>query len=414
MEGLKPNNAKFCLVYTLSTPWENYHREQFIKCIADQIKLHNGYILCVEPTVLSLFNFVKYPERIVKWIKGRYKFRNVYENIYAVSAFTLEHILLSVRFGILDLINRKLLNKQIWKLVKKIDKDIRKLILVLHRPEMKFLMGHINESGAVFDCCDDYTLTSNMSTLKVIGNRKREKELSEKCSFVIASSLKLLRRNKEYNQNTYLIENGYNFEKFTTASDFNVDFVKKIKRPIAGYIGNVRDWIDFELLEYLFEKHHDVSFVFFGAVNKNSKRTFNKLLSKFDNVFTTGRIPYSSYQYYFNYIDVGIIPFQVNEFMESVNPNKFYELMGAGIPVVATRMGDLNEMYFEIAKVGRTKEEFSKHLEKIVKMSPSEQRMLKSIILKIAENHTWKQKASYFLELLNQHILDKPIFSVNT
>lgn len=358
----------------------------------------------MEPTIISVFNFIKYPERIKKWLSGKYKFRNVHDNIYAVPAHTLEHILASVRFGLLKFINRKLIRNQITKCIMKIDPQILKTVLVLHRPEMHFLINHLNESGAVFDCCDDYTLTSNMKSLKVLGNKEREKILSQNCRFVITTSMKLYRRNKEYNQNTYLIENGY---EYNDVQDISADidlYMNKIKKPIIGYIGNVRDWIDFELLDYLFSKYRDYSFVFFGAVNKNSAVMFNSLLRRYDNVISTGRIKYSNYIQYFKYIDAGIIPFQVNEFMESVNPNKFYELLGAGIPVVATQMGDLEEKYSDIAWVGKTKEEFSMHLEKIISLSENDKKILRLKILKEAGKHTWNQKAEFFHELLNRHI----------
>src|SRR5437762_2039359 len=121
---LSPESGRFCLVFTLSKPWENYHREQFIKSIADKIKVNGGYILCLEPTILSSFTLLKYPQRIKKWIQRKYKFRQVYNNIYSSPANTLEHILLSARFKWLSYINIYLLRKQINNAINRIDKNI--------------------------------------------------------------------------------------------------------------------------------------------------------------------------------------------------------------------------------------------------------------------------------------------------
>ena len=106
----------------------------------------------------------------------------------------------SIRLKFLSKINAKLLKKQIKKILSKINIPEADYIWVLHRPELYFLPGHTGELGNVYDCCDDHLLTSDMNLAKVSGNAVREKMLSEKCDFVIATSMKLYNRNKEYNK----------------------------------------------------------------------------------------------------------------------------------------------------------------------------------------------------------------------
>jgi hypothetical protein len=305
------------------------------------------------------------------------------------------------------MINRRLLRRQLFKAVKLIDDKISNVIFVLHRPELSFLIGSLNEKGVIFDCCDDYCLTSNMNPLKVIGNKKRERLLSERCNFVIATSQKLYMRNKDYNHNTFLIENGYNYENIDSIKDAKEELIKGIRRPIIAYLGNVRDWIDFELLEFLFQTHSDLSFLFLGDVNKNSKSVFSALLKRYRNVYLTGRISYSDYPCYLKFIDVGIIPFKVNKFMESVNPNKFYEFVGANIPVVSTDIGDLRMKYSEIVKIAHSKEEFSECIKSTLQLLPSELKILRTKISEVAGQHTWQQKAVFFCELLDKFVFSR-------
>ena len=396
----------YCLVFTLSMPWENYHREQFIRNIASSIEKEGGIVICVEPTVLSFFNILSYPERILDWVKGKYRLRKSGSNIYVTHAKTFEHILLSSRSKLLAIINRKLLKRQLWKTIKKASPSIKNMILVLHRPELHFLIGYLGEAGSVYDCCDDHSLTSNMNSLKVAGNLERERILAEKSSFIIATCSKLFRRNVMYNPNSFIIENGYNFEGSFRDKETDT-YLENIKKPIVGYIGIIRGWIDFELLEYLLSEYPDYSFVFVGEVYKDSVKTFEVLSGKYKNLFLPGRVPYKSLPFAMEYFDVGIIPFRMNEFMESVNPNKFYEMISCGVAVVSTNIGDLKEKYSALCAIADTKEDFGKNISEYLHMDSEKRKDLSVKAMEAAKEHTWIRKAEYFHLLLKNNILNK-------
>ncbi len=395
----------FCLVFTLSMPWENYHREQFIRNIAASIEKDGGIVICLEPTVLSFFNILNYPERILDWIKGKYRLRKSGSNIFVTHAKTFEHILLSSRSKALAFVNRKLLKSQLWKIIRKASPGIKDMVLVLHRPELHFLIGHLGESGSVYDCCDDHSLTSNMSSLKVAGNLERERILAEKSSFIIATCSKLYRRNVKYNPKTYVIENGFNFEGAFRNNEIDI-YLKGIMKPIVGYIGIIRGWIDFELLEYLLNKYHDYSFVFVGEVYKDSIKIFEELSVKYKNLFLPGRVPYKSLPFAMEYFDVGIIPFRMNEFMESVNPNKFYEMISCGVSVVSTSIGDLKEKYSDLCAIANSKEDFGRRITDYIQMDSVKKKELSKKAMEAAKEHTWIKKAEYFHLLLKKNILN--------
>jgi len=400
------SDYKYALIFTLSMPWENYHREKFIRSIAEEIENEGGLVICVEPTILSVFNVVKYPERIFSWMKGKNRFRKDGSNIYVTHAKTFEHILSSSRFGFLSFINSKLLKRQIRKILKKVNGEVVKFVWVLHRPELYFLIGSTGEAGAVYDCCDDHILTSDMNQKKVSGNREREKKLSQKCDFVITTSNKLLSRNKGYNPNTYLVENSYNFTRAETDETAEA-MLKEIKGPIAGYIGIIRGWIDFELLEYVLQQNAGITFVFVGEIYKDSVQKMRELESKYPNLLLTGRVNYNALPGLLKYFKVGIIPFKNNEFMESVNPNKFYEMLSCAVPIVTTNIGDLKSTYGDICKVADTKEEFSSFVNEIINISEAELKQLKSKMFEISSISTWQSKSKIFHQLLNEHILNK-------
>ena len=107
------------------------------------------------------------------------------------------------------------------------------------------------------------------------------------------------------------------------------------------------------------------------------------------------------------YFDVGIIPFENNEFMESVNPNKFYEMISCSVPVVSTDIGDLKEKYSDIARIARSKEEFSIFVKEVSELKKEELDYVKNKMREISEESTWLIKSDYFSGLLKSHILNK-------
>jgi len=339
----------------------------------------------------------------LKWLKGAYRFRRVDANIYAFSPFTVEHILASIRFKPLLLINKYLLKRQIRKALSKIGVQNEMSIFVLHRPELYFLKGLIGERGTVYDCQDDNCSTSRMVKIKVAGNREREKLLSENCKFIFTTSGKLFKRIKEYNKNTFLVPNGFSSSVFDNCVAAEIKQIESLKKPIIGYIGTIRDWFDFELLKYLFSRKPDCTFLFVGNVKKESQKDFTGLIRQFKNVVSISKVQYSEYPNYLQYFDIGIIPFRVNEFMESVNPNKLYEYLGSGIPVVSTQMGDIEKDYYPYAKVGHNKEEFLRHIEGILSMTADSKLNLKNEVKEFGKQFTWERNARKFYECVQEY-----------
>jgi glycosyltransferase involved in cell wall biosynthesis len=398
---------KFCVIISLSSPWLNHPRKYFFKAIAQTIRSYGGYILCLEPTVISIHTLFLYPERVLDWMKGKYGFRTEDDNVFVVPAKTVEHLLLSVRFKPLMWLNKKILRRQLQNALNKIDKGISDIIWMVHRPELHYLIGILNEKGVIYDCCDDYNLTSKMNRLKVMGNQEREKILAKRSTFVIASAEGLCKRNLEYNPKSYLIENGFSKEIFSNGyrqpRDENV--LASLPRPIIGYIGRLRHWLDFELLDYVVANRPEWTFLFAGEVSKDCRKRFSLLLRNHKNIYSTCWIPYNDFPGYLRHFDIGIIPFNTNEFMQTANPNKLYDYMVAGLPVVSTNIGDLKKKYADFVKVADSKKEFISHIESFLNMPASEKAKLKCRILKRAAGHSWEDSASVLYGLIKEHIL---------
>ena len=63
-----------------------------------------------------------------------------------------------------------------------------------------------------------------------------------------------------------------------------------------------------------------------------------------EGVAVLGSRPYGEVPAYMQALDVGVIPFRADDpFVQGINPNKVYQYLAAGLPVITTPVLDLQE-----------------------------------------------------------------------
>jgi teichuronic acid biosynthesis glycosyltransferase TuaH len=396
----------FCLIISASDPWRVWHRQVFIDHIATALESINGYILVLEPPIFSVYTLIKYPKRLLEWLKGDYKFRKVRNNVWSVAPFTLEHILLSERFSVLRFINKILLKIQIRKYLKVIGVSPSNSVLMLHRPELRFLKNVFPECKTIYDCWDEFTVTYDDNKYKVAGNKEREEEFSRSVDLIITNSTKLNDKLIKFNPNTFEVVCAFSEKVFFSGANIKIPSMESLAKPIIGYIGNIRNWIDFSLVEYLIKKRPHWNIVFSGTIKDESRRIIDNLVERYSNFTVTGTVPYNLFPSYLSYFDVGIIPFVQNEFIYNTNPNKFYEYLGARIPVVSVPIDHIEKHFSEISRIAVTQEDFLASIEYYLNLEPAAKDKLMNSIEIAATENTWEKRTDLFVRLLERFILN--------
>lgn len=141
------------------------------------------------------------------------------------------------------------------------------------------------------------------------------------------------------NHNTYFIRHGVDVEHFGKSLDATTvipEDMRRLSRPIIGFIGLLADWVDLDLLRAMARSRPDWSFALIG-------RAVTDLAAVKDlpNVHLLGQKPFSALPAYCRGIDVGIIPFRMNRLTMRANPLKLREYLAAGLPVVSTPMPEV-------------------------------------------------------------------------
>ena len=114
-----------------------------------------------------------------------------------------------------------------------------------------------------------------------------------------------------------------------------------LPRPLIGYVGLLSRFLDFETLEALRENRRGGTLVLIGPGTPGIATDLRRLSSR-EGVVLLGPRPYEEIPAWMQALDVGVIPFRANDaFVQGINPNKVYQYLASGIPVVTTPVLDL-------------------------------------------------------------------------
>ncbi len=98
---------------------------------------------------------------------------------------------------------------------------------------------------------------------------------------------------------------------------------------------------DFEALEAIRQARRGGTLVLIGPGSPATDDRIRELAGR-DGVAVLGPRPYETVPAYVQGLDVGLIPFRANDpFVQGINPNKVYQMLAGGLPVVSTPLLDL-------------------------------------------------------------------------
>jgi glycosyltransferase involved in cell wall biosynthesis len=273
-----------------------------------------------------------------------------------------------------------------------------KIIFSIFRPEMLDYTKFSDNMMVIYDCYDEYLLTSQNQKVKKL--EKLEKELMIQSDFIFNTSQKLYEKSLKFNKNSYLVHNAADTELFGKAYLENLEMpsdMRNLMPPIIGYVGALRDWQDFELLEYLFINNTKMNFVFIGH-NRKSAAKKAKDFEKYENVHFLGQKKFEDVPAYIKYLDVAIIPNRINLFNESVVPYKLFEYLAAGKKILSTNHSiDLKMFFDEYVNTASDNIDFSEKLNKLINDNTIELQK----IFDFGQKQSWKNRVDKMFTIIS-------------
>jgi glycosyltransferase involved in cell wall biosynthesis len=137
-----------------------------------------------------------------------------------------------------------------------------------------------------------------------------------------------------------VIGNGVERDRFEAPRPVPADLAG-LPRPWIGYVGLMSHFLDFDTLETLRRERRGGTLVLVGPGTPATDDRMAVLAAR-DGVRWLGPRPYEEVPAYMQALDVGVIPFRAADpYVQGINPNKVYQYLAAGVPVVTTPVLDL-------------------------------------------------------------------------
>jgi len=396
LDNMTMESSKYHILYLSPGSWyKDFHRKPLVKAISEHHSVSKVYL--IEPPADLFHAPLKNWKRLIHAIKSYFKTFREGENIYVYTPFVFLHQILACKLSIFRSVNILIFNWSMRRLLKR-ERIEKNIVFSVFRPEMVDFTHFHDQLTLVYDCYDEYLLTSNDKKIRNLDIL--EKELMVKSDFIFTTSQKLLEKSLKYNQNSFLIHNAADtvlFGKAYLEVLESPNDIKDLKRPIIGFVGVLRDWQDFVLLEHLFDNHPDKNFVFIGH---NHKSAVNKAkeFEKYKNVYFLGKKKFENVPAYLKQFDVSIIPNKMTLFNQCVVPYKLFEYLAAGKKILSTNHNKDLEMYYgDYVRTASDKIEFSEKLNEIL----SDNTIDLQKIFEFGQKQSWKSRVEKMFAIIS-------------
>jgi glycosyltransferase involved in cell wall biosynthesis len=210
------------------------------------------------------------------------------------------------------------------------------------------LIRALNPQLTVYHCVDDLASTSRAAR-RITAS---ETTLLRRADLVLVTSEGLRARAARHRTQVALLPSAVDIEAFDRARDDHAAVpadLRRLPRPVVGYVGEVKRWLDQELLLRASACLQKASFVLVGPIRTDVAR-----LAEAPNIHLLGPRAHDQIPKYLSGFDAALIPYRIAPYTDHVHPAKLYEYLAMGLPVISTSLREvvrLNRAHGEIVAV---------------------------------------------------------------
>ena len=247
-----------------------------------------------------------------------------------------------------------------------------------------------------------FLYTDKMSKSSLGANRlsKYTEQFAKSSNLCFYSANDLKNELKKYNKNLFHFPGGVDFSKFNKKIK-----TKKNKKKIIGYIGQVKNIIDFNLILKISKKFTNAEIQLVGPIATPLKEiNFEK------NIKFIGQVSHEKIPDYVKNFDVGIIPYIKNDYTDNISPAKLTEYLSLGLPCISTNLKEIinfNKLNNKVVDVSKNDNEFIKNINKHLNMSISKKKKLQKKRIKISKKYDWNNLFNRFKFICENNVVEK-------
>ena len=287
--------------------------------------------------------------------------------------------------------------KEAKKILSKIDEVLKKiqakdLLLWSYNPFIAGAFSHFKSSHSVFDAVDNWQrhpVYENYQEKLKTGYQ----EINRRAKTIFTVSQSLLSLFFGHPQ-VRLVPNGVALDLWQTPQSVPLE-LQMIPTPRIGYIGNIQERVNLDLIQYLAENNLDKHFILIGRVWESTQKKV-KQLQKISNIHFIDRVPYAALSAYVQHFDVCLVPHLVNDFTDSMNPMKMYEYLALGKPVISSSLTGFDE-FKEVIHLAGAPEEWQHQLNLALVGDGDELKVRRKSLVR---NHTWQNRVNDMMRII--------------
>ena len=233
-------------------------------------------------------------------------------------------------------------------------------------------------------------------TNRVAAMRARERELLRSVDLVLTTAPQLRDAKASFNSNSHCVPHGVDIDHFARAANPETPPappLAAIRGPIIGFVGQINERLDRELISLVAQAHPEWSIVFVGPILRGLDVGS---LQALQNVHFLGPADLARLPEFLKPMDVCTVPFLVNEHTRTMNPLKILEYLAAEKPVVATPLPALRA-YVPHVGIAGSAAEFASAVEQAL---ADDSNVRRSSRAEFARQHSWESRLEEICALI--------------
>ena len=230
--------------------------------------------------------------------------------------------------------------------------------------------------------------------------RDTEQKFNKRADVVFTSARGLYDEKRIFNPNTHFIPNGVG-EAFADQPLIKIPKMEAIPGPVVGFAGALSTATDIEWIVHLATGMPGVTFVFLGTIDRTEPLLG---LESFENVILAGLVPHHELISWFQYFDIGLMPYKINTFQDYTFPSKLAEYLMGGLPIVATCLPELKH-YSGVVKIADQPETMMTDIQELLKSGARADPELLKQRKTVAVTLTWEAQIVKIEEALERALV---------